>query len=54
MIQEDLTARIRALLKKASEHPKIASAWSIDRSGFWSCQDTEWSRKETKKSRAES
>lgn len=29
-LQEDLTARNRALLKKTAEHPKITSAWSID------------------------
>lgn len=30
VIQEDLTTKNRALLKKANEHPKITSAWSID------------------------
>ena len=29
-IQEDLTSRNRALLKKVSEHPLVSSAWSID------------------------
>ncbi|PIK55107.1 hypothetical protein BSL78_08002 [Apostichopus japonicus] len=30
VIQEDLTPRNRALLKKVSDHPRVSSAWSID------------------------
>lgn len=30
VIQEDLTARNRELLKQTSAHPKVSSAWSLD------------------------